>query len=391
MRNCYGGYTYTPEEPLEVLVENIKRLSFDGEFLLAMCNNILKGHAVWEHLDGKAPSRAPYFPTMEKNMYLDDSLPSDVQLSDDAIESEINRIVQQGLNSSHFQHYEDMAYALHIALYEHAEEIADWVNRTRFYGRKEINGRDDATMEVLFDMNKFVGSGITREGNQYVTSGVTVVFSNFTSSPGFDDTIPFTLTTIYPDISEKCKGSLYCTGKRFDDKIAFKVDRLPEDNAKLYWVLRAHGYDPKFIQANNNRGECIRVYDNTSVKYKSDGAPVQCRLDMRYDAYDSKLSVIEYMLRRDGTPIKMVRNPESEQARAVTTNPKMYEKIHNAIWDVERGCRDKWYRYERLYSQTIEGAAINLFPKDDKGVIFGRECYPGVGQDENILGDENIE
>lgn len=389
MKNSIGGYTYDMTEPLSVLVQKIQELSYDGEFLVGMCRSSATGHAEMEHLEGRVPNTAPYYPHMENDYTAKESTPDDVHLSEATVRREISRIAHDCVDASHFASFEAMAYSLHCALYDNAEAIAKWVNQTRMYGHKEINGKDDVIFAIDLDVGRYVGGGISREGNQYVTSSVRAVLSNFKSTPDYTNTIPFSLTTIYPNIGTDGPGSLYCTGQRFDKDITNELNHMDDCEEKLYWALRANGYDVHFMPSTYERPACVRVNVDTRMHY-TDGSPVQAVIDFRYSASDSRLSSIEYFAARNGHLIKMVRDPTSPAAQRITSNPTKYEHIHDAIWEKERDIRDVWRGVAYSYGQMTDKATVDLFPREEQGMIRGSFTLP-EDFNRDILADDDLD
>lgn len=378
MKNGYGGYSYDPSEvgSMQDLITHIYTFACDEDCLKGWILSGDHGHAYERHLSGHIPDPLPPFMAQTKDMLSSTSNPADIQFPDKTIQSQINRIAYNCVPSAtHFASYNDMAYALHVVLTQHAEEIAKWVNNTR--GNYQRESRSDVLKMLQVDVGRFIGGGITQDGNEYRTSNVKVVLGDFNCHPGYINDMPFSIVTMFPDIENHFIGSVYCTGNNYGRQLEQTINDFSDTNAKIYWILKSRGEDAQYIPATETSDSYVSVTRNLGMKYKSDGAPVQCQITFDYN-YD-KLRSKEFFLTRNGERIRMTRESDSENALRITSNEEQYKAIHEKIWNIELPLR-KIINEAKYQIHMLDNATVDLFPQDTQGVVCGVPSYLGIDE-----------
>ncbi len=224
------------------LANHLRSLSKNNNFIWGLINKS-RGHADI-HCDtgDKAPSSDGKFSNI--------SCPQDVVLSRSALDEEIEKVACHCSAATHFSSRYDLFCCVRKALQENTDEIASWLldkDNVRF-------------LELSFDANKFIGSGVDIDGNICITSGARVVLRKSNAwSPVKDGKISFDIKTAYPDIEKDGSGSLIYTGQNVKEQIIKKIETSADMAARAFWFLKAEGYDVEFRERNQFHDRFVRT------------------------------------------------------------------------------------------------------------------------------------
>lgn len=161
--------------------------------------------------------------------------------SDDIIRQEIHRVATEMVPASHFSDKEMMVGALSETLSGAAHIITKWLNG-------DIFGRTQYGLKLSVAFDSFVGTGIATDGNERATTVATLILTRHKCH--IDNVeIPFSITTMYPDISEELSvGTVVSTGNNFGQQIVQYIE-TSDIATQMYWRLK-------------ELGENVAMYDN---------------------------------------------------------------------------------------------------------------------------------
>ena len=377
-----GNYIFRKEEGRDALVEGIRTISNDINFLYCF---LLKstGHS-FLHINKTAFNDGFKFRVGEQMTRIinefeeEDSCYDRIEISDDIVNSNIKRLAVGCVDSSCFVSLKDALYSLRAILCERAKDIADWV----FEDEKTLQkGRRRPICNLTCDAGRFVGAGISKDGNEYVTSSVRIILGDYLGEwnrlnccDGYNR-IPFCLTTIFPDISkENTDGSLCCTGRWFGNEIAQKINASAvemEDISKIYWKLKGKGWAAFYIRGYNSEKGQVRVLKNVlGFRYRNFkySAILACRLGTA----EGKVYPNPEFVTRDrryinlcdidtyGPNYKELLNP------SVTTNPEQYKGYYIGA------CKTIAEKVKVIAEDVIKSDCGNIVDNADIEILFPR-------------------
>ncbi|MBQ8806359.1 MAG: hypothetical protein IJZ68_07900 [Bacteroidaceae bacterium] len=169
------------------------------------------------------------------------------------IDAQVNRVANEGHASSHFTNKETLMATLSIALMSGAHALNEWCSKDNTIGKMfrdySYRGIDTSSykLRMTIDTGAYIGAGIMPDGSERATTAVTLVFARIPSYPD-GNKIPFSITTMYPDITgETGVGSLVHTGRNYAEKLAEAINHSSV-GVRMYWLGQHCGYECSLVQ-----------------------------------------------------------------------------------------------------------------------------------------------
>ena len=169
------------------------------------------------------------------------------------IDSQVQRVAQEGHAASHFTNREILMATLSVALMSGAHALNEWCSKDNTIGKMfhdySYRGLDSSAykLRMTVDTGAYIGTGIMPDGSERATTAVTIVFTRIPSYLN-GDKIPFSITTMYPDITGNTGvGSLVSTGRNFADKLTDAINHTSV-GTRMYWLGQHCGYECSLVQ-----------------------------------------------------------------------------------------------------------------------------------------------
>lgn len=157
------------------------------------------------------------------------------------VNEQLNRVAQEGHASSHFTNQNTLLATLSIALLSGAHTINEWCTKDNTLGKmffnRDFKGLDSSSyaLRMTIDTGAYIGTGIMPDGSERATTAVTILFAR-TPSYLNGEKLPFSITTMYPDITGVTGvGDLASTGRNYPRELANAINQSPI-GARMYWL-----------------------------------------------------------------------------------------------------------------------------------------------------------
>lgn len=137
---------------------------------------------------------------------------------------------KQALENGYKSYAHDVICA---AIYNQAEEIADWLD--------EPARKREKTLSISVDMGEPVGTGITMDLKEKETSAVRVVLGKSSVDEINAGSFLFFVKTAYPDLDHESARE---TGRTFGKEAREIYNAEQDELLKGFWALKAAGYSP---------------------------------------------------------------------------------------------------------------------------------------------------
>jgi hypothetical protein len=267
------------------------------------------------------------------------------------IQQELSRVAQEAVSASHFVNKEVMLGTLSATMLASAHKINQWLTDEKY--------RDKHYLRLTVDMQAFIGTGIHTDGNERATTAATLVLTR-TSCVADGTVFPFSILTMYPDISEtRTVGNLVQTGRYFGEKLKDAINGAPF-YAQMYWQIREH-----MLKFPENQ-DILDVY---ILKNKHNAIPTtvmeaSCNVSQYTASYSSDLYSYGYLTMPD---------PQTGESRRV--NPYTTEmEVCNALRSHEREIVGHYIQRARSCSYIAIETADTLFPRGKADILRMSEC-----------------
>lgn len=279
------------------------------------------------------------------------------------VNAQLKRVAEEGHASSHFTNKETLMATLSIALMSGAHAINEWCSKDNTIGKmfhdRSYRGIDTAAYKfrMTVDTGAYIGTGIMPDGSERATTAVTMVFTKVPSYPG-GEKIPFSITTMYPDITgESGVGSLLYTGRNTASKL---VDAINDSSvgARMYWLGQHCNYECTLVQGRLTSA----IFPYT---YKEGNMTLQCSFSYNERSlHDGSIFVQDptgrmVPLAQTKLPREIVMNLRAEEAKVFgpllaqaqdMSKPVVFEQSHLFVHAAEEQIYEDG---EQLQTQEI--------------------------------------
>lgn len=174
----------------------------------------------------------------------------------DITQQEAHRVATEMVHASHFFDKEIMLGALSATILGAAHEINKWLNG-------DIYCRTTYGLKLHVDIDSFIGTGIAMDGNERATTVATLILTRL---PSYVDNIriPFSIKTMYPDITESHSvGTLVSTGRNFGPEIIRAIN-ASDVATQMYWQLKERGEN---VHMKNNPRSAVLYATHNGIDY----------------------------------------------------------------------------------------------------------------------------
>lgn len=179
---------------------------------------------------------------------------SNIMPDNPTLVAQIVRVAKDTIPASHFADKTTMMAAFSETMSACAGDIAQWVSKDK--------GNHTSRLRLTVDTGAFIGTGIGLDGNEYATTSATIILRRRPTASIEVGRIPFSVVTIYPDITGKHGvGTLEATGRCYGPYLARAINTQGV-GAKMYWQLKEAG-QPCFYDRRGN-GAAI-IYASTET------------------------------------------------------------------------------------------------------------------------------
>lgn len=224
---------------------------FNGEYaeqvraITSWCNDaetlmgiLAAGHADY-HYQGDEKTNADVDECVDK-VYSHDHW-RNILPTQNTIDAQLRRVANEGHAASHFTDKNTLLATLSIALLSGAHYINEWLSKDDTLGKmffnRDFKGLDSRSyaLRMTIDAGAYIGTGIMPDGSERATTAVTIFF---TRTPSYlnGEKIPFSIDTMYPDITGKTNvGDLASTGRNFSQGLANAINDASV-GVRMYWL-----------------------------------------------------------------------------------------------------------------------------------------------------------
>lgn len=171
--------------------------------------------------------------------------------------AQVTRTAKDAIPSSHFVDKSTMLAAFSETMLACANDIVQWVSKNK--------GDHACRLRLTVDAGAFIGTGIGMDGNEYATTATTIVLSRRPTASIEAGRIPFSVVTMYPDITGRNEiGTLEATGRCYGWGLARAIN-AQDVGPKMFWQLRENGIPCLFDRRGSGATIVYDNYDGTNI------------------------------------------------------------------------------------------------------------------------------
>ena len=181
----------------------------------------------------------------------------DILPDDRTLVAQVVRVAEDAVPASHFVDKTTMLAAFSETMLACASDIAQWVSKDR--------GDHVCRLRLTVDAGAFIGTGIGMDGNEYATTATTIVLSRRPTASIEAGRIPFSVVTMYPDITGRNEiGTLESTGRCYGWGLARAIN-TQDIGPKMFWQLRENAIPCLFDRRGSGSTIVYDNYDGTNI------------------------------------------------------------------------------------------------------------------------------